>query len=159
MSRLKDKIKFGIDVRKKYTGAELYVRIFQITALLHLAIFKEKSVYSVLFDIGIMGLPRAETLALSSVYRITGSEVIVYLTILIIALVLGFSAEKLFKEDRNRGILCRKVFIVLIIIDLLIRLIPMRFNLVMGWPAVIIGFLLRLGCVILLVMDIRAEKH
>ena len=109
MSKLKDKIEFGIDARKKLTGADLYVKIFQITSMLpllyviaasgYLAIFKEKSIYSVLFDIGIMGLPRAETLALSTVYRMTGNEMVVYFSIVVIALALGLASDKLFREN------------------------------------------------------------
>ena len=168
MSKLKDKVEFGITTRKKLTGADLYVKIFQITSLLpliyiftasgYLGIFREKSILSMLFDIGIMGLPRAETLTLSTVYRQTGSELLVYFAILAVALILGLLSHKLFKEDLKRGIACRKVFVVLIAIDLVIRMIPLRFNLVMGWPALIVGFILRLGCVLLIMKDLKAEK-
>ena len=49
--------------------------------------------------------------------------------------------------------------IVLIAADLLVRLIPMKFNLAFGWPMAIIGFLVRAGFIALLIMDIRAAGN
>lgn len=168
MNRLKDRIRFGINVRKKLTGAELYVKILQITSLMpllyiflssgYLAIFRSKSLYSVLFDLGIMALPRWETLGLSYIYRLTLSEIIVYFSIVIIALILGLMTNRIFKEDRETGIKARKVFAVLIAIDLVVRLIPMRFNLVLGVPAAVFGFIIRALCLVLIILDLKSVQ-
>ena len=169
MSRLKDKIGFGIDVRRKLNGADLYVTIFQIASVLpalyvsigsgYLGLFTKKGVLSVLFDLGIFSIPRVESLAASTLYRSLDNEIIAIMAVLIIAFILGLLKNKIFKEDKERGIKARKAFIVLIALDLLVRLIPMSFNLTFGWVACVVGFLVRALCAVLLALDIKAEKN
>ena len=69
------KIRFGINNRKVINGATLYLRIFQIASLLALpyifliniypAVITSQNLWSVLFELGIVSIPRAEALLLS----------------------------------------------------------------------------------------------
>ena len=57
------RVEFGIDIRRKLTGADLYVGIFQIFSLLplpymflarvHPPVYSTRNLFSVLFDTGI----------------------------------------------------------------------------------------------------------
>ena len=78
---------------------------------------------------------------------------------MIIGLILGLLSNKIFREDEKRGIAARKVFIVLIAIDLVVRLLPMKFNPAFGLPMAAIGFIIRAGFIALLYMDIKAAKN
>ena len=165
MNRIKEKIQFGIDSRKKLTGADLYVKIFQLASMFpvlyvfmtsgYISIFSKTSVFSVLFDLGISVLPRLEVLPLSYLYRATSNEITVIFVMLFAGLILGLLAGKLFREDFKRGIRARKAFMALIGIDLIARLVPMRYNLAFGWPMAIIGFIIRLACGVFLYLDLK----
>ncbi len=169
MNSLKDKICFGTDPRRKLNGSDIYVKTFQLASILpvfylfmasgYLGIFSKRSVFSVLFDLGVSALPRAEALALSYLYRMTDNEIIMVFIMMIIGLILGLLSNKIFRESEKRGIAARKAFIALIAIDLVIRLLPMKFNLAFGWPAAMIGFIIRAVSIVLLYMDIRAAKN
>ena len=168
MNILKDRICFGIDVRKKLNGSDLYVKTFQLASILpviyffvasgYMAIYSKSSIFSVLFDLGVSVLPRAETLALSHIYRSTDNEIIVVFIMMVIGLIFGLVSDKIFRENENRGIAARRLFIALIAIDLVIRLIPFKFNLAFGLPMAVIGFVVRAGFIVLLMMDLRASK-
>ena len=69
------------------------------------------------------------------------------------------SLNKLFRENEKRGLAVRKVFIILIAIDLIVRLLPMKFNPAFGLPMAAIGFIIRAGSIALLYMDIKAAKN
>ena len=161
-------VKFGIDLRRALTGADVYVRIFQVSAVLpsvfiaaaaaYPPLLLTRNFFSVLFDLGMSMLPRALTLALSTIYRTTGSEIYVYFIPLVIALALGVFADRVLRGSPRKAVLVHKVFIALIAVDLVLRLVPVRYNLVFGWPAAIVGFLVRAGCFAFLVLDLRADR-
>jgi len=164
------KIRFGINENKCLTGAELYVRIFQITSLLPIlyifgvsgypAIITGSNILSFLFDVGMMGIPRAESLALSFAFRLFSSELVVYFALLVIALLFGAVAGKLLKNASYRTAkTSRFVFAALIAIDIIFRLIPVRLNLALGIPAAAVGLALRLACLVLVLLDLRAAKR
>lgn len=169
MKFFKDRICFGIDIRKKLNGSDLYVKTFQLASILpvfylfmasgYMGIFSKRTVFSVLFDLGVSVIPRAEALALSYIYRMTDNEIIMVFIMMVIGLILGLLSGIIFRENEKRGIAARKVFIILIAIDLVIRLLPMKFNLALGWPAAVIGFIIRAVFIVLLYMDIRAAKN
>ena len=164
---MKSRVKFGIDIRKQLTGADIYVRIFQICALLPLpylyiamidrGIGSSRNLLSVLFDIGMSSIPRIETLALSYMYRITLSEEKVFFFILIIAIALGFAADRVLRGNPALSVRMHKLFIALIACDLIIRLIPVKANLAFGLSGAVIGFILRAGCLYLLILDLKAD--
>lgn len=164
---MKSRVRFGIDIRRQLTGADLYVRIFQISALLplpyiylaavHPSILGTRNLFSWMFDIGICSLPRVEAFALSYLYRATLKEVTVYFVILVPAVVLGFAAVNVIRGNPELSIRMHKVFAVLIACDLVIRLIPIRANLAFGLSAAAIGFILRAICLYLLIRDLKAE--
>jgi uncharacterized membrane protein YqaE (UPF0057 family) len=158
---------FGLNEKARMTGAGLYARVFQIASLLppvyiflvsgYMALISRKGLFSILFDLGISALPRAEVLALSWVYRLTSSEVIVHFALLILGFVFGLVVTRLLKKEKAaRG--TRRVLAVLIAADLVLRLIPLRFNLAFGPAAAIAGFVIRLGCLALLLLDMRAAR-
>ena len=163
---MKSRVKFGIDIRRQLTGADLYVRIFQICALLplsyifvawaHPVILEIRNPLAAVFDIGICTLPRVEAFALSYLYRATLSEVAVYFTILVPAVALGFAAVNVIRGNPELSVRMHKVFAVLIACDLVIRLIPIKANLAMGIPAAVIGFAVRALCLFLIIQDLRA---
>ena len=96
-------MRFGINIRNRLTGADLYVRIFQLTGLapvlyvlvacVHPAVFTSGNVFSVLFGLGTSALPRWEALALSRLYRMSHSEVLVCAAVLVFALAFGLAAD------------------------------------------------------------------
>lgn len=165
---MKQRVRFGIDIRRQLTGADLYVRIFQICALLplpymffamvHPAIYSTRNLLSVLFDIGICSLPRAEALAMSCLYRATLSEEAVYFVILAIAIVLGVAADRVLRGNPELSIRMHKLFAVLICLDLAIRIVPVRANFIFGIPAAAAGIVIRAFCLYLIVRDLKAVE-
>jgi len=162
-------IGFGIDIRRKLTGADLYVRIFQLCSLLplpyiflarpHPPVISTRNLFSVLFDIGICSLPRAEAYALSYLYRQTLSEVAVYFVILAVALALGFISGRVLRGNPEASIRFHKAAEVLITLDLAIRIIPVRANFAFGIPAAVIGLAVRAVCLYLVIRDMKAASQ
>jgi hypothetical protein len=160
-------MKFGVAVRNKLTGAGLYVRAMQVSALLpalyifvasgYPALLRSANVLTFLFGLGCSLLPRGETLAVSSLYRATGSELWVYFALVCFALAFGLLADALLRS-RTAGRPARLAFAALVAADLLLRLVPLRFNLAFGWPCAVLGFLGRGVCLALILLDLRAEK-
>lgn len=157
------KLRFGIGQRKTMSGAELAVRVFQITSLLPLAylltapgypyLFTRSGLLSVLFDLGAAALPRAELWLLSLLYRLSASEVAVHFVILALALGAGLAAHSLSQSSpaRRRG--CRIVYAGWLALDLLLRLL-LRAPSFPLW-ALIAGFLLRGACLALVLLDLK----
>ena len=162
------RVEFGIDIRRKLTGADLYVRIFQICSLLplpyiflarpHPPILSTRNLLSVLFDAGISALPRTEAYALSYLYRQTSSEVAVYFVILGIALALGIIAGRLLRGDPDASARFHKAAAAFIALDLVIRVMPIRANIAFGLPYAIIGFAVRAGCLYLVIRDLKVSS-
>ena len=166
---MKSRVRFGIDVRRQLTGADLYVRIFQVCALLPLpyifiawadpVILETHNPLAAMFDIGICTLPRVGAFAVSCLYRAMLSEMAVYFVILIPAVALGFAASNVLRGNPELSVRVHKVFAVLIACDLVIRLIPVKANLAFGLPAAATGFVIRAICLYLLVRDLKAERE
>lgn len=160
------RIEFGIDKRRKLTGADLYVRIFQICSLLplpyiflarpHPPVLSTRNLLSVLFDTGICAIPRVEAYALSFLYRQTLSEVAVYFTILAVALALGIIAARILRGNPEASIRFHKIAAVLIAADLVIRVIPVKANLAFGIPLAAAGLAVRAFCLYLVIRDLKA---
>ena len=165
---MKSRVQFGIDIRRKLTGADLYVLIFQICSLLplpylfiamvHPAVYGSRNLLSVLFDIGMSSIPRAEALAMSILYRAAISEKAVFFIILGIAIALGFAADRVLRGDRERSIRVHKALEVLICLDLAIRIVPVRANYAFGIPAAIAGWAIRAFCLYLIIKDMKADE-
>jgi len=167
--RLIPPITFGTDVRKALSGADLYVRVFQILSLLpvlylfvaaaHPAVMTSRNVLSALFDAGMSTLPRAESLLLAALYRHTGNEIYVYFALLAAALLLGILGNRLFRDNHRSGRKTRLVFTVMIVADLILRVAPFAFNSTFGLPAAVFGFAVRLACLVLILLDLRADRQ
>ena len=161
-------MRFGVDRKNRLTGADLAVRVFQIASLLPVlyvlvacvypAVFTTRNVLSFLFDAGVSALPRWEALALSRLYRATAGEVLVCFVLLAAALAFGLAAGKLLKGAR-RGRVVRVVLAVLIALDLILRVLPTSFRFAFGVPAAVIGFVVRLGCLAMILLDLRADRR
>ena len=161
-------MKFGVNIRGKLTGAELAVRVYQIAALLPLGymllasgypyLLTKNGLFSVLFDLGLASLPRAEALGLSLLYRRSASELAVYFTMLALALTVGLLANALLKGGEKKPRVSRAVWASLIALDLVFRFIPLPFA-ELPLYARIVGFALRLGCLALILLDLRAAKR
>ena len=159
-------MKFGFESRKQLTGADLYIRMMQVAALLPVlyvftapgypAILTQRTVLSALFDLGLSALPRGETLALSLLYRKTASEIAMYFAMLFAALAFGLAAKKLLERFPRTF---RTVCVALVGADLILRLLPFRCNMAFGLPCAIAGFVIRLICLALLLQDLRAARN
>ena len=159
-------MKFGFENRKHLTGADLAVRVMQIAALLpapyviaipgYPALISRRGVLSGLFDLGLSALPRLETLGLSALYHLTLSELAVYFAALGFALILGIASKRLLERFPRAA---RLMFAALIVLDLVLRLIPLNVNRAFGLAYGIAGFAVRLGCLALILLDLRAAKQ
>ncbi|MCR5173539.1 MAG: hypothetical protein K6C09_02750 [Oscillospiraceae bacterium] len=162
-------MRFGINVRNRLTGADLYVRIFQLTGLapvlyvlvacVHPAVFTSENVFSVLFRLGMSALPRWEALGLSRLYRMSHSEVLVCAAVLVFALIFGLAAGRLLRGGRGKARAVRVVLAVLIALDLVVRVLPLPFRFSFGIPAAVFGFVIRLGCLALVLGDLTADRR
>ena len=162
-------MRFGINIRKKLTGAEIYVRVFQISSILpvlfvlaasgYTAVLTNRGIFSFLFRLGLSAVPSLEALALSLVYRRTASEVLLAFVLLGTALVFGLAVNRLLTGSHRTAWACRVVLLVLVGADLVLRLLPLGFNGAFGLPAAILGFVIRLGCLAFIALDLRADSR
>lgn len=163
------KVNWGIGDWKTVTGAHVAVASYQVASLLPLlyilgllgypAIITSKNALSVLFDLGIMSVPRAEALGLSLLYGATSNEVLVYFALLVPALVIGLVFGKLLIKGSPVCVTLRKTLAVFIACDLVLRVLPFGFNLAFGWPASIIGWLVQAACLAFVVLDLKAAAE
>ncbi len=163
------RVKFGVNLRKVKTGAEIYIFIFQISALLptlymylisgYPYLMTRSGVHLFLFDVGISALPRWEALLLSMLYRGTSSETATYFAMLGFALLVGLVAANVLKGKPRTAIISRIVFAVLIFSDLIFRLLPIHCNQAMSPAMNVIGFVIRLACLALVALDLIAHRR
>lgn len=161
-------MKFAVKKQKQLSGAKLYVYIFQISSLLPLvyifavsgyaSLITKKSISGIIFDSGMCLIPRLEALGLSYLYRVSKSEIAVYFALLLFALIFGIICNKLLNGEYKTAKNIRYVFIALILADLVIRAMPFGFNSAFELPFEIAGFALRLACLVLVVLDLIADK-
>ncbi len=161
-------MRFGLYHRHAYTGSEICVIVQQIAALLiapfmlfssgYTGLFTSHGFLAWLFDAGISILPRSEALALSLAYRRTESELFVFFTVLALALAWGLVSGRLL-HGKKSGVVTRVVLAVLLSADLLLRLLPLSFNGTFGIPAAMLGFAVRLACLVLVLLDLRAYRR
>ncbi len=157
--------KFKALLNKK-SGAELYIKGFQLCSILPIIyvftvsgypeLLTKGSPLSFLFELGINSFTRAQALLLSLIYRKTASEVAVSFSILFFALFFGIAAEKLFKRFFKAS---RIAAAVIIFADIALRLIPISINTGFGKAAVIIGLLIRLLFLALIIYDLIYKKN
>ena len=88
----------------------------------------------------------------------SSSEVMFFFVMMVFALIFGIVAGKVLHDVHDKAVKARKVFMVLIIIDLVLRLIPMRFNAPFGIVPAIIGFIVRVICLGLIYKDLKADE-
>jgi hypothetical protein len=158
---------FGFSEKTRMTGAGLYSRILTLTALLpalyifivsgYPSVITRGGILPFLCDVGAAALPRAELLFLSWLYRLTSSEIVFDFVMLALAVIFGVVSRRLLLGKRPREV--RIVFAALVAADLVLRLVPAHFNIAFGWPAAVIGFAVRLGCLVLILLDLRAGKR
>ena len=159
--------------RKKLSGTEIYVLIFQVISLLpliyiftatgSLAVFTKEGFLSRLFDFGVNCQPRLLILLVSWLYRVTGSEMAVYFFFPVVALIWGLlSKHLLYQGGSKEGRLAKptkKGILVLIAIDLVLRLLPIRVNQIYEIGYLIAGFAVRLVCLGLVARDLVKTRE
>lgn len=161
------KLRFGVGVRASLSGAELALRCGQVISLVCALWLLAASAYrpmmlrlgaaAVVFDLSASALPRWWLLLLALFYRLSGSEVALAFVLLTAALAFGLAAGRLLRNKRT-ALRARKIYAALLLADLAFRLLPFRFNLPFGLPFAAAGFLLRLGCLALILLDLRAWR-
>ena len=159
-------MRFGIDIRGKLTGADLAVRIVQIAAALPmlyfvilsgwLSLLTQDTPLTYLFSLGVCAIPRAVALGLSVLYRHTGGEVLFSMLLVAAALLYGVAMNRLLHSERGKTV--RVILAALIAIDLILRLLPLGFAKAFGLPCEILAFALRAVCLVLILLDLRADK-
>lgn len=160
-------MKFSHKLRQCRTGADLYVAVMQLAALLaglyllvipgYPALLTHRSALSGVFTLGMSALPRWEAAALSLLYRLTASEVAVFFGMVGGALAFGLAAGRLLTGERTARTV-RVILAALIAADLALRLLPLRWNTLFPLPYAIAGFVLRLGCLALVLRDLRVSS-
>lgn len=161
------KLRFGSDSRHSLTGTDLAARMVQILALLPLiylvlasawpSILIRRTVFSRLFDLGVSAVPRAVSLPLSALYRLSGSEMLFSLLLGGLSLAYGIVMNRLLQG--TRALAARRVLAALIALDLLARLLPLRFAALFGWPVTILAALIQLLRLGLVLLDLRKIKE
>ena len=161
------KIRFGIQDRKVTSGAGLYLKIFQIISLLPLpyiflvtlypAVIAGSNIFSILFDLGLAALPRAQALLMSLLYRLTLNEIIVYFIPLVTAFVWGLVMKKILNGPEKGAVLIRKILIIVLLCDLVLRLLPFPFNYSFAWYDVVFGCVVRAACLLFLILDLKRK--
>ncbi len=159
-------MKFGVQTGKKLSGAGVYTYVFQAASLLplpylliasgYMGLVAGRGVLSFLFDAGFAALPRWLTLALSSVYRAAGHELIVYFALPVLALAFGLVMKRLLQGSEKTEKTVRIVLCAAIVTDLILRLFTPQFHSVFGWPAALVGLVIRLAELGLLAGDLIA---
>lgn len=159
-------MKFGVSIRGRLTGADLAVRIVQIAAALPLlyvtivsgwlSLATRKTVLSYLFSLGVCTIPRPVALGAAALYRHAGGEVLFSMVLVAAALLYGLWMNRLLRSNHGRRV--RVILAVLIGLDLIARFLPLGFLGAFGLSAELPAFLLRAGCLVLILLDLRAEK-
>ena len=162
-------MKFGLTSGKQRTGADIFVLIWQAVCLLPLpyllilsgypGLMTKNSVLGFLFDGGMAALPRWLTLGLSALYRLAGHELIVYFILPVLALAFGILMKKLLRGGTKTAKTVRFALCAVIAADLLLRIFTPQFRTLFGWPAAIVGLVIRLAMLGLLLGDLIAEKR
>ena len=159
-------MRFGYDEKLRVTGAGLYSRVMTLIPLLpaiyiftvsgYPGVIAKKGLLAFLCNVGFAALPRYETAFLSWLYRATSSEAVVDLVMLALAVAFGVVSMKLLRGKRHAAV--RIVFLAVIAADLIYRLVPTTDSLAFGPVPEALGFAIRLGCGVLIALDLIAEK-
>ncbi len=160
-------MKFGIEIRREHTGADVAVAMGQIAAglpMLSLVILSgwlplipEKSALSYLFSLGVCAIPRLAALGLSVLYRHTGGEVLFSMVLTAAALAYGLWMRSLLPSKRGKT--ARVILAALMAADLVLRLLPLGFAAQFGLAAELPAFALRAAGLVLILLDLRAGKN
>ncbi|MBR3296837.1 MAG: hypothetical protein IKI65_03245 [Firmicutes bacterium] len=161
------KISFGTDDKKRLTGTGTYVKVFQVSSLVLACcmllasqfppVMLKRGLFSALFDLAAMSLPRAWVWLLSCIYRASSKETILFFALLVLALALDIAFRKISARSPKAAENIRKAFAVLIAADLVIRLLPFSFNSEFSFITNAAGFVVRLACLVLIVLDLRKK--
>ena len=154
---------------KKLSGTEKYVILIQIASLFPLlyvligagsnVYHMQKSFFSVIFELGMAFLSRAEVFCLSLFYRVSLNELYVYFVILILALVFGLVMKRLLRGSEKTGKAIRLVLIIWIICDIIVRLLPLRVNTIQEPVFRILGLVFRIICLLLVGLDVLKKRR
>lgn len=107
-----------------------------------------------LFCLGCSVLPRAEMVVVSKFYLVTGIELTVFYSILIIALVWGLVLHRAERARGRSAIIFWCVTAALIAADLVLRALPLYFNRVYGLWVDIPAALIRAAMLIFVILHV-----
>ena len=161
-------MKFGVSTGRKLSGAGVYTLVFQAVSLLplpymlvasgYMGLVAKRGPLTFLFDAGLAALPRWLALGLSYLYGKTAHELIVYFALPVLALVFGVVMKKLLQGSGKTAKTVRSALCASIAADLILRIFTPQFRTLFGWPAAIVGFVVRVVMLALLTGDLIAEK-
>lgn len=162
-------MKFGLGERKKLSGAELAVRIIQVSSVIpalltfllpgYLRLMTGRNLFSVLFEVGVNAMPRAESYALSWLYRLTSSEIVLHFAMLAFALAFGLVMGALLRGKPKKAFAVRVVFALLILADIVVRLLPLKLNSAFGSFYWVLGLVVSVACLVLTVLDLIFSRR
>ena len=161
-------MKFGLGSSKKITGSHLSLYIFQFVSVLPAIYILVASGFMALLSMdGIVPflcltvfsiIPRAESIGLSYLYRLTSGEAFVCMGLLLSALIVGLILNKLLRSKEKTAFIVRIIYAVFLAADLILRLLPFSFNKAFGFAPDAIGFAVTLICLALVAADIIVYK-
>ncbi len=152
----------------RYGFAVLAVDVWQILSLVPALYIVLASLYPyalvggawrLLFDLPLAALPRWEAFALSFLYRLSGSEVLVALLLPGLALAGGILLKRLLGRGGKPSRVTRFFLAAACGADLILRLFPFSLLPWYGWLGASAGFFVRGACLGLILADLFARKN
>ena len=108
------------------------------------------------FDLGISLMSRVILLMTSLLYRLSRNEVIVYFFLAVLSLLTGILATKTILHKRKQKKNYYRIILCFLLSDLVLRILPLRFNKIIDPRIEIFSFIFRTG---VLWMMIREERR
>ena len=154
--------------RKLPSGSELYTLIFQVVSLLPLpymvlltgsfSVLIRHGMTAVMFELFMACVPRIWLFIVSALYRVTINEILVYFLILSVPLALGLYVKKyLYEKDRMR--ILSKILIIFTLTDLLVRIVPLKYNQLFSFGYQVIGIIVCIISLIALLKDVFTDEE
>ena len=148
----------------KITGADLAVVLFQVMSMImglyilvipgYYYLITNRNIFTFLFDLSASCLPRAEYWLLSLIYRMTLNEIIVFFCICVTALAFGLVMKKLLRLTGKAKVIVRIIYLIWIVLDVFIRILPLSINHYPQKSFQIVGIIFRAVLFVLIFSDL-----
>ena len=153
----------------KISGTGIAVIMFQALSLLmsfyiliipgYYYLITNRNVLTFLFDLSGACLPRFEYLILSVIYRKTLNEIIVFFCITGSALIFGLVMGRLLQGKNAVPKIIRIIYLVLILSDVILRVLPLEVNRAFRTEYQIAGVIFRGVMFVLVFRDLAKSKE